>query len=105
MKHAFHIYPALFVVIPVEIGEAIHPENSIKETEWNSDPDQYFTSCPQTYWGKCLITGDQKQILYGVSEEKKACPVQSMLGGRLNILEPAKFKGEHYTITYVPVLN
>ncbi len=105
MKHAFHIYPALFVVIPIEVGEAIQPENSIKESEWNSDPDQYFTSCPQTYWGKCLITGDQKQILYGVLEEKKACPVQATLGGRLNILEPTKYKGEHYTITYVPVLN
>lgn len=105
MKHAFHIYPALLVLIPVEVEEAIQPESRIKEDDWNIDPDQYFTSCPQTYWGKCLISGDQKQILYGIGDEPKACPVQSMLGGRLNFLEPSKFKGERYTITYVPVLN
>jgi hypothetical protein len=105
MKHAFHIYPALFVLIPVEVEEAIQPVSQIKEHEWNADPDQYFTSCPQTYWGKCLITGDQKQMLFGTHEEQKACPVQLMLGGRHNILEASKFKGRHYTITYVPVLN
>jgi hypothetical protein len=105
MKHAFHIYPALFVLIPVKVGETIQPENAIKENEWNVDPDQYFTSCPQTYWGNCIITGDQKQFLFQSREEKRACPVQSMIDGRLNILEPSKFKGQHYTITYVPVLN
>jgi len=83
----------------------MHTERAIKKEDLNSDADQYFTSCPQTYWGKCLITGNQKQILFGTNEEKEACPVQLVLHGKVNILEPSKFKGKRYTITYVPVLN
>jgi hypothetical protein len=105
MKHAFSIYPALLVLIPVKVQETIPPANRMDETEWGTEPDQYFTSCPQTYWGTCLFNGDKVQLMYVTNEDKKVCPVQSMLGGRLNALEPTKFKGQQYTITYIPVLN
>ena len=105
MKRAFNIYPALFVLTPVRQEETVETGNMLKGVEGTSETEHYFTSYPQTYWGNCLYNADQTQLMFGLNTDLKACPVQTQLDGRLNILEPAKFKGEHYTITYIPVLN
>jgi hypothetical protein len=105
MKHAFNIYPALLVLTPMQPEAAFQLNDERCQLEGTTENDRYFTSCPQTYWGDCLFNGEQKQLLIGEKKDKEACPVQGSIGGRLNVLEPAKFKGDRYTITYIPVLN
>jgi hypothetical protein len=104
MKHAFNIYPALLVLTPVKMEQAVELGNQFN-IEGPPEADQYFSCCPQTYWGNCVFKADHSQFMFGTRTEAKVCPIQPQLGGRSNILEPAKFKGKDYTITYIPVLN
>jgi hypothetical protein len=105
MIHAFNIYPALLVLTPVAQRNIPELEQQEEEDTWVAENDGYFTSCPQTYWGDCIFTADQKQLMLSRRNDVRACPVQEKINGRMNVLEPAKFKGQHYTITYIPVLN
>jgi hypothetical protein len=105
MLHAFNIYPSLFVLTPVTEDEMAHMDQQKEENNWGAENDRYFTSCPQTYWGACIVTASQKQLMVGCANDERACPVQENINGRPNMLEPAKFKGNRYTITYIPVLN
>ena len=105
MLHAFNIYPALFVLTPVAEGEMTHLDQEAKEDSWAAETDRYFTSCPQTYWGSCIVTANQKQLMLGCANDDRVCPVQEKINGRSIMLEPSKFKGERYTITFIPVLN
>jgi len=105
MKHAFNIYPALLVLTPVRTQQAVELGHQFQQIEGAPEADQYFSCCPQTYWGNCVFKADQTQFMFGSRTEAKICPIYPHLGGRSNILEPAKFKGPNYTITYIPVLN
>ena len=102
MQHAFNIYPALLILTPVVSEETISIET---QNDWVSETERYFPNCTQTYWGNCLVNDTQKQFMFRFTKDEQACPVQELLHGRLNVLEPTKFKGKHYTITYIPVLN
>ena len=105
MLHAFNIYPALFVLTPVESGDTNQLDQRNNEQSWIAETDSYFTSCPHTYWGDCVITSNTKQLMVACRNDAQPCPVQEKIDGKLNVLEPAKFKGQHYTVTYIPVLN
>jgi hypothetical protein len=105
MHHAFNIYPALLVLTPVAQLEPLGKTNSFEEREGSSATERHFTTCPQTYWGNCLYNENHTQLMFGFRKDPQACPVHEQIDGRLNVLEPTKFKGKHYTITYIPVLN
>jgi hypothetical protein len=104
MLHAFNIYPALLVLTPVQ-EDLPREEDEAEESTWAKEEDRYFTNYPQTYWGDCLFTAQHKQLMLSSRNDAHACPVQERINGKPNILEPAKFKGHNYTITYIPVLN
>jgi hypothetical protein len=103
MLHAFNIYPALFVITPTTESDTIVEQH--QESSWVAENDRYFTCCPQTYWGDCIFQADTKQLMVCCRNDARPCPVQEKINGKINLLEPAKFKGARYTITYIPVLN
>jgi hypothetical protein len=105
MKHAFNIYPALLVLTPVRLDETVGLTTQFKDSEGTLESERYFTSYPQTYWGNCIVHEDQTQLIFGSKKEKSNYPKLNLSNGRKNFLEPAKFKGKNYTITYIPVLN
>ena len=108
MKHAFNIYPALFILTPVQRAEAALVEGNEcnDDRAWAREEERYFTSYPQTYWGNCLLNASRTQLILPFSKgENKGCPVFELNETPQNLLQPAKFRGNRYTITYLPVLN
>ena len=93
MKHAFNIYPALFILTTVMQEETIQLSEQTCE-KWR-----------QTFWGDCLFNESHTQLVLRFESDMKVCPDQELFDGKLNVLQPAKFKGERYAITYIPVLN
>ena len=108
MKHSFNIYPALFILTPVQVNDAIPPNSheGNDETAWTCEAERYFTSCPQTYWGNCIFNASHTQLILSFNnKEMNDCPVLDLVPGTHKILQPAKFRGKHYTITYIPAEN
>jgi hypothetical protein len=104
MLHAFNIYPALLVLTPVKTQETPITQEKERENSWCED-DRHFPSCPQTYWGNCVSNDHHTQLMFSNGMDAEVCPIQKTINGKWNVLEPKKFKGKHYTITYIQVLN
>ena len=100
MKHAFNIYPALLVITPVDVQES-----SLPEGEWPADSDQSLANCPQTYWGDCVCNEKYTQLMFTVKGKTEACLVQELIEGKVDVLQPVKFKGNRFLITFIPVSN
>ena len=93
MKHAFNIYPALFIITPVRQEQIIEVS------------DQGYGKWRQTFWGDCLFNESHTQLVLRFESDMKAYPDKEVFDDKLNVLKPAKFKGKRYAITYIPVLN
>jgi hypothetical protein len=104
MTHAFNIYPALFILTPVRQEGTIHRnDHAFGDEQYRCEREGNFRSCPRTFWGDCLFNESHTQFVLRFETNSKSCP--ELLDTKLKPLDPAKFRGTRYTITYIPVLN
>ncbi len=108
MKQSFEIYPALFRITPrsknsipgINLNNICNENNQCKETDNGSE-----LSHPHVHYGSCvvnvahtLVTLNFGNVIGNTSEFELP---DSLLGR----LKSETFKGKHYIISYVPVLN
>ena len=90
MKHAFNIYPALFILTPLQRAEAALVEGNEcnDERAWASEEERYFTSYPQTYWGNCILNASRTQLLNLILKTRPCFQIEQVLHWRTRFSSP-----------------
>ena len=107
MIHAFNIYPAWFILTPIMQEQSIQTSNhsfsneKADSNECRENPGNW----PQTFWGDCLFNENHTQLVLRFESGINTQTAQKLLDANLPALEPVKYKGERYAMTFVPVLN
>ena len=101
MQHEFNIYPALFILTPLMQEQPIHVHARSRGNVRQSNA----SGRPQTFWGDCLFDESHTQLVLRYESDESVNLIQENLDERTYGLEPKKFKGGRYAITYIPVTN
>jgi len=107
MKKTFKIYPALFILSPVQSNHLAKEKEPAKAKMIFDSHDIYFINGhPQTYYGECQFNADRTMVSLPFNQRPR--PFLFMIELPENIftkVEPKKYKGEKFTLTYISVNN
>ncbi len=102
MSHAFNIYPALFILRPIQADTSTNPEILDDDKGKNDFQISANSSKPNTFYGRCSLNNNRNQILLLFQELDRNYDVNGQL---LNELKVEAFEGKKYFLIYIPVNN
>jgi len=105
MRHEFNIYPALFILTPLMQEQPIHAHVRSCGYVRQSNASGISKGWPQTFWGDCLFDESHTQLVLRYESDESVNLIQENLDEGSCGLEPRKFKGSRYAVTYIPVTN
>ena len=106
MKKVFKIYPALFILGRNQQSQPVIPIGKLWKSGLSHDSKEVlFNGHPQRCYGDCRLNAEGTLVSVHISSAVSCSSLVNLPETIVAVLEPVRYEGGSYTLTYLPVNN